>query len=359
MIMYATDLEGPIAKNDNAAEFAEHLLGPNFFPIVSKYDDCVADVEQRPGYNAGDTLRLIAPFLRAYGATNRQMQEYAKGNILLVPGAKETIQHIQSIVDPFFIISTSFRPYVEALCELTGFNTDNIYCTDINLDKYSVIGSERRVLEILAGEISAMTMPEWSSEATSLGDLDHNHAETIRRLDYIFSEVISNMRLGRLLEVIKPVGGAEKAAALGDCLRRAGVSDGCVYTGDSITDVQALRAAKAAGGLAVSFNGNGYSVKDSDIAVMSPHTLPSSIIADALLRRGREEVISLASRWDEALTSRNMADLGVPTVLAEGLYEIDPAPRVILLDDDNRSRIAEESSAFRKTVRGTKAGGLG
>jgi len=66
--LFVTDCEGPLSKNDNAYELAEHFMpdGARFFAIVSKYDDVQADVVERHGYKAGDTLRLILPFLKAY-----------------------------------------------------------------------------------------------------------------------------------------------------------------------------------------------------------------------------------------------------------------------------------------------------
>ena len=68
---FATDCEGPISKNDNAMELAGQFLprGERFFSRVSKYDDFLADVEKRPGYRAGDTLKLILPFFKAFGVT--------------------------------------------------------------------------------------------------------------------------------------------------------------------------------------------------------------------------------------------------------------------------------------------------
>jgi len=70
--LYATDCEGPISKNDNAYELCERFLpeGAAFFERVSRYDDYLADVVRKPGYRPGDTLRLILPFLRAYGVSD-------------------------------------------------------------------------------------------------------------------------------------------------------------------------------------------------------------------------------------------------------------------------------------------------
>jgi energy-converting hydrogenase A subunit R len=71
--IFITDCEGPISKNDNAYELTEKLVpeGGTLFEIISIYDDIQAEIVKRPNYKAGDTLRLIVPFLRACGATNK------------------------------------------------------------------------------------------------------------------------------------------------------------------------------------------------------------------------------------------------------------------------------------------------
>ncbi len=60
--IFVTDCEGPISKNDNAFEVASRFIpeGGEFFGKVSRYDDVLADVVKRPGYKAGDTLKLIS-----------------------------------------------------------------------------------------------------------------------------------------------------------------------------------------------------------------------------------------------------------------------------------------------------------
>ena len=77
--LYLTDCEGPVSKNDNAFELAEHFVpeGGAFFAKVSRYDDYLADIERKPGYKAGDTLKLIVPFLKAHGATDDAVREFS------------------------------------------------------------------------------------------------------------------------------------------------------------------------------------------------------------------------------------------------------------------------------------------
>ncbi len=120
--MFVTDCEGPVSKNDNAFELTSYFVpnGDHFFALISKYDDVLADVVKKPGYKAGDTLRLILPFLKAYGATNEKIREYSSKSILLIPGARDTLQFVRDLM-PSFIVSTSYEHYISSLCHLIGF----------------------------------------------------------------------------------------------------------------------------------------------------------------------------------------------------------------------------------------------
>ena len=78
--LFVTDCEGPLTRNDNAMEVAAAFVpdGAELFARLSRYDDFLADVLRKPGYNAGDTLRLIVPFLLAYGVGDRDVEEYSR-----------------------------------------------------------------------------------------------------------------------------------------------------------------------------------------------------------------------------------------------------------------------------------------
>ncbi len=82
--IFISDCEGPISKNDNAFELASHFIphGDKFFTLISRYDDILADIVKKKGYKAGDTLKLILPFLKAYDATNQGIMEYSSKNVL-------------------------------------------------------------------------------------------------------------------------------------------------------------------------------------------------------------------------------------------------------------------------------------
>jgi energy-converting hydrogenase A subunit R len=357
--IFISDCEGPISKNDNAFELTAHFVpnGEKFFALVSKYDDVLADVVKKPRYKAGDTLKLILPFLKAYGATNEKIREYSAEHVLLVPGAKETLEFVKDFM-PSFIVSTSYEQYIVALCELTGFPFENVYCTKLDMDKYRIDAEEIRRLKEISEEICAMPMIEIPEKAKSLRDFSDGDQKTVRRLDEIFWKEIPKMKCGRILEEVNPVGGYEKANAVQDIVKKMG-GELCnvMYVGDSITDVSPFQLVRKNGGLTVSFNGNQYAIREAEVAVLSHNTVITSILADVFKNSGREGVIKLVKEW-----SRLTLEKYVSSVLQKRVSELwknSELPKLEIITDENREKLAEESSAFRKTVRGEAVGRLG
>jgi energy-converting hydrogenase A subunit R len=357
--IFVSDCEGPISKNDNAFELTSSLApdGGSFFALISKYDDVLADVVKKPGYKAGDTLRLILPFLKAYGATNKKIIDFSARNVLLIPGAKDTLTFVRKLM-PSFIVSTSYEQYISSLCTLTGFPFENCYCTRLNLDKYDISAEETKRLRTLQREIAALPMIEIPKNADSVDDFSEKDQTTIQRLDEIFWRVLPNMESGRMLTEVNPVGGTEKAKAVRDIVERMGCSlDKVMYVGDSITDAPPLRLVRENGGLAVSFNGNDYSVQEADVAVLSGNTAATSVLAEAFSSNGKEGVFRLVEEWIPSGLKKS----AVSPVLRERISLLFPygLPQVERVTADNVERLKRESSVFRKTVRGEAIGNLG
>ena len=146
--IFITDCEGPLSVNDNAFELAGHFIpdGEKFFSEVSHYDDVLVEEVKRPGYNAGDTLKLIIPFLKAYGVDNQKIIDFSRENVMMVPGATETMSYVESTM-PSFIVSTSYGQYIKALCDLTGFSFENTYFTQADLDKHVLLPSRKAKID--------------------------------------------------------------------------------------------------------------------------------------------------------------------------------------------------------------------
>jgi energy-converting hydrogenase A subunit R len=162
------------------------------------------------------------------------------------------------------------------------------------------------------------------------------------------------MNAGRLLEDVKPIGSKEKLQALHLLAEQAKTTlDNFIYVGDSITDVEILRAVKRSKGLSVAFNGNQYAVRNADLAVISESALPIALIAEAFKEHGRKGVFSLVNKWPGSL--HGLAD----SKIAHSVLSLNENPILVQIRRPNMKQIAEESNNFRKKVRGKAIGSLG
>ncbi len=357
--VFITDCEGPVSKNDNAFELTSYFVpdGETLFTHISKYDDVLADIVKRKGYKAGDTLKLILPFLKAYDVTDEKIVSFSTQSLLLMPGAKETLQNVRTAM-PVFIVSTSYEHYIRALCPTLGFPYEDTYCTRLNLDAYRISNKEKEQLKRLGQEICAMQMLEISERAVSIQMLSRKNQQIFRRLDEIFWEEIMQLESGTIIREVNPMGGAEKAKVAREIVAENGCNlDSVLYVGDSITDVECFRLVRENGGLTVSFNGNAYAVREADIAILSPNTMVVAVLADVFKRLGHDAIYRLVDEWSYSAMERH----GVDPSLRErmrGLFKGD-LPKLSKVTAGNVEQVTAESNAFRKLARGQRVGSLG
>jgi energy-converting hydrogenase A subunit R len=357
--VFVSDCEGPISKNDNAFELAAQYVpnGNKLFTIISRYDDVLADVVKRSGYKAGNTLKLILPFLKAYDVTDIKMQEFSARNLILISHAKEMLHYMRRIAC-VYIVSTSYEHYVRLLCQTLGFPFENTYCTRLCIDKYHIPETEKTELKRIAFEIAQIPMLEIPSDARSLMDLSRDGQKAVHQLDGIFEKQILAMEAGKMLCDVDPIGGSKKAQAIGDVAQKNHVKlEGIMYVGDSITDEEAFKLVKENGGLTVSFNGNQYAVKNAEIAVQSESSLVTAVIADVFCRFGRQQTLKLVENWSREELKKS----SVNSVLLNQFLRLCPSklPKVKIVTSENVENLAKESSNFRKRVRGEVVGRLG
>jgi len=358
--IFISDCEGPISKNDNAFELAKQFIpdGERLFTLISRYDDVLADIVKREGYKAGDTLKLILPFLKAYGVTDKSMREYSLRNILLVPGAKEMLRFVKGFM-PAFIVSTSYEHYMKALCNSVDFPFENVYCTELNLDGFKMSEGQSAELKRMGKEMVRLKIPEIPKRARSLNEFPVKKQNTVMQLDEIFWKQIASMEIGAVLKVVAPLGGPEKASAVSEIVSRmkADLED-VMYVGDSITDVSAFRLVRRGNGLTVSFNGNSFAVREAEVAVLSENAVVTATLADVFNKFGKRRLKNLIKDW-KSLSSIEKLKLSRPLKKSFlRLYRKRP-PKAELVTARNRETLMQESTAFRKTLRGEDIGRLG
>jgi predicted HAD superfamily phosphohydrolase len=302
-----TDCEGPITNNDIALELCEKFIpkGRKFFSAMSIYDEKMAREHRRKDYKHGDALRLILPFLRAFGLDDRKMDEVCHQNLKVLPGAAKTMRFVQEFMVPF-IVSTSYEHYIAAACDAIDFPFESSICTRLSLDSVRMEEFERKLLKDYACEIAAMEGPLLAMRASPDGTREGRDA--FSRVDEIMWAELVGLRSREFINEVHTVGDIEKAAASADICKKTGLTlEECMYVGDGITDVKAMEIVRQAGGLSVSFNGDADAVAHADVAVMAGDTTVTSILAEAFYRAGKDSVLDLVDHWDlDALASSGL-----------------------------------------------------
>jgi len=231
--------------------------GDKIFEVISRYDDLLT-LEEREGYEPGDTLALIVPFLILHNISEDNITTLAV-KASLTGGADKLISWLQSKGWKVFCISTSYEQYAMHITQKLGIYTHNVACTPFPLDKFRQTLCKEDCERLQQAEQDILTMRPVADD------------DRIKQsLDYFFWEKLPATNLGMALEQVKPVGGRRKVAALNRFADKYGEAlSNWVVVGDSITDFRMLQAVEEAGGLAIAFNANEYALPYSTMSLAS------------------------------------------------------------------------------------------
>ena len=353
------DCEGPISKNDNAYEIASNFIpnGDRLFNAVSKYDDVLASVEKRHHYKAGDTLKLILPFLKAYDVTDQKMDRFSKQTVKLIENIQKTLNYLSTVAKTF-IVSTSYEHYIKAICKAVNFPINRTYSTKVKIDKYNLSKKDKLKIKQFSQEIAKMDLFEIPMGTKDLSDFSSKDLKIIHRLDEIFWRKMSQMSINTIFSEVNPIGGKEKASAIRDGTTRENILlKNVIYVGDSITDVEAFKLVKKKNGLTVAFNGNDYAIKNAEIAVMSRTSLVIAIIVDIFSKFGKQKVIELVNSWKWETLDKIGVNQNLLRNFAKTCNQQFPVAKIV--SSNNIETIIKESVSFRKKIRGESIGKLG
>ena len=315
---FFTDWEGPWIINDIAYELCMSLFNnPEFFERLSQYDDYLFLVEKKQDYQAGDTLKLLAPFLVAANLKREELVEISKQTARFVKDSSEAMEFLQRKYRPV-VISTSYLPYLEATAEILHVKGD-IYGTEFDPEKYEIEEKWKRWLLEKVDEIASLNDIE----------VENPDGESVAYLNNLFWKELPKTPFKKVLDDVKVVGSKRKREIV------ESYREGIVITiGDSISDVEMFDYARRRGGLALSFNGNEFALKHANVALISESALSEALVVDVFVNHGMDGL----KRIEEI-------DHPLSNVDFEIHFEID-------------EDVVKKSIKMRKSIRG-KAGELG
>ncbi|MDI6691504.1 MAG: hypothetical protein QME50_06555 [Candidatus Bathyarchaeota archaeon] len=367
--MIISDWEGPWVIADHAFEVTKRGVpnGEKLFSVLSEYDDYLAYVRKKPNYEPGDTLALIAPFLIAYNLDSNFLIQVAKDNANFIKGALEAIKILEKSGCAIKIISTSYCQYVHYTTASARIPRRNVKCTVFKIDKYIKTVSDKDKSFARQKVKKIISYPKLGISATvKEEELSDTAKRAIQELNEFFWEELTQMTFKEVLGNVKPLGGYRKYQAVMDFLNEENEELwNSVVIGDSITDWVMLKKTKEAGGLAVSFNGNEYAIRNSNLAVISDTCLIVPLIVDLFRKKGLSGVRELTENWSYQRV-KNAADAGwIDWSLLEALTTYygkslqNDFPSALWITEENLEEIIIKSMEMRKRVRGVTVGSLG
>jgi len=260
--------------------------GDRIFEVVSRYDDLLT-MEGRQGYEPGDTLALIVPFLVLHDISEADIANSAE-MATLTGGAAELISSLRNSGWEVFCITTTYEQYAHLITSELGIPEGNVACTPFNLDRYR---------NLLCQEDTTL-LQDMERDILAISDNDSLIKEG---LDEFFWEKLPRTLFGRAIEEVKPVGGRRKVAALRDfCQRLNQPLSNWAVVGDSITDFRMLKEVDNAGGLAIAFNANQYALPYATMSLASTAISDLMPVLQAWQEGGREEVKKMVKAKEEA-----------------------------------------------------------
>ena len=193
----------------------------------------------------------------------------------------------------------------------------------------------------------------------------NNTEEDYEVLYDIFFNQIPKMKISKIVDSVNPIGGKGKELALRDIVKKCNIEgdkNAIMYSGDSITDVEALQYAKDNDGLAISFNGNEYAINAANIAVISDNAIMTAILRDLFIKYETKEILKFVKKYHDKGPDVAFDCYEVDSNLVsqfEELYKSKEIPVMDVINDENKEYLLDLSKKMRVEIRGDDIGGLG
>jgi len=362
------DLEGPISTLDFAAEIGKLLSQKaelnlqkydmsEFFSMISNYDDYLIDtpdIKKKLGiedYEPGDTLRIMAP-LYASSFSDDELIEIAKSNLCLLPGSKELMNILSKNWD-IYVISTSYTHFARTVTKALNIKKDHVYCTELNISKL-----KRDLLDI-EKYINVLVR-----------EIYQKYLENNKNLDFVLDDLNSffwSKNENHYIKTMNQVtvrGGKRKEQALEEISEKTGINiSEMIATGDSITDIDLLQRISKEQGIAISFNGNRFSVKKANLAITSPSNLGVLPVFESKEKEKFQEfLLEWESKFNDFKTDPKNISNGLISKQCKAFFvQYNFVPEIINLtnkSEEELKNIVFRQEEMRKIVRGW-AGNLG
>ena len=335
------------SSRDLCERFVDH--GDKLYDLVSRYDYMVSYILNRPDIRSGNVTRYITPFLKAFGVTDFAAMDHCKKSLKLMPESKKVMRHLMDTL-PAFISTSSLEHNVLGLCSELEIPSVLVDRSDVSFDEFKMDRQEAKAIREAANNITSLRMPGKKYELNAPVELDRDEIDLLVTLDKAFCEEYRDLFVSNTIKLFKSVGADAKAHFLLDLRQKTSIDfDGTAFIGGDMTDILALDSINNRGGLAMSFNGCDFAVRNSNIAVISRDCTVAGVLVQEFYNEGIEAVFDLVENWDrKTLEKKDFPD----PYLMSAMLNSNPKklPEVHIVKKDNVDEIAKKSDNYRKNL---------
>jgi len=320
--------------------------GGRLYDILTAYDNISSFGLNREDRRSGDSIKTMIPLLKASGVTDSSVYDFFVNDMTLMPGS-DSIHYLNRLMT-VSVVSEAYEHHTMALCDSLKLPADSVYSTNISFDGLDLDKQEAKKFREFTSNLTKMDVPKITSK---------NDVQYIEPKDQMILETIDGMidRMNEMdimyqLDDVKPIGGNEKAFSLMDMRRKTEVNLDCTaYLGNNGTDYPAMDIVRGNDGLSLSFNGDAYAVRGSNVAIMSPNSIAAAVVITEFYNGGMEGVYSMIDSWErEKLSKREFSDRHLMNALLAAFPS--KLPDAVIVDDGNIENVVKESERFRKKL---------
>ena len=219
--------------------------------------------------------------------TDEELFSLAEQNLGLLPGCTELMKILKKKWD-IYIISTSYTHFAHSVANFLSIPQDHVFCTKLNLKK-----AKKSFLNIKS-DVDFLVKDIFQTFLTN----DKKLSSVLENLNEFFWSKRESDYI-KAMNQVQVRGGVRKELAVEAISKRTStpISE-IVALGDSITDINMLQRVKDEGGVAVSFNGNRFTVGRANVAITTVNNLGTLPIFEY-----KDSIESFLNSWEENYTN--------------------------------------------------------
>lgn len=287
------ELEGPLSPQDNLHELMSLFpRGERLLRVIQRYGELLA-LEGREGYEPGDTLALVVPFLMLHRLSEEDIQKVEK-KAPLTEGAADLVSHLKGEGWHVACLSAAYEYFARPIAERAGIASDMVLATRFSMVRYRRFWEyvDRPGLKRLAdAEKDLLSLP-----------LDNDHLLK-ERLDGFYRDELPDMMLTAFVRGVKPLGGQRKAMAVETLGFEHDIPlERIVMVGSNYTDARALGKVHKKGGLAIAFNGDESCLSNANVGLASARIDELMPLLAVWGKEGLEGIEQKVKEWEVGRT---------------------------------------------------------